>query len=210
MKYLKNNAQPRTLTIYQQRRTEYFGEASKGKFIKYRIDIAMHREIKPLDERDRDGIDQIAIESNLPKNEKIVISYKNGKYSSEQRKNINYSFTVIHYPHIIGFKEGVGMRDEREYNFLVGNITEVENDNDAEIAMKTFGFLDEVDEKGKIILENPNKPKKDDKFIVDLKNYPKRFEDVETFPAIKKQMAPTPVFKSGSEILTTHAEERNE
>jgi len=163
MKYLKNNAKPQIIVIKQQKRLEYFEKAKNGKFVRYLIWIAMHplgtRSYSGLDKEDL--VDQYVLKYNLPQNEKLIINHKSDgfvkdyRYTSEQRRPINYSFSVEHYPHIVDFKIGNDKTDEVRYDLLVDTITPVESDEDAETLMKCFPFIDEVNEKGETIRENP-------------------------------------------------------
>lgn len=214
MKYLKNNAEPQTLTIYNQRSIEYYEEAQKGKFVKRRIDIAMHREgrsfIKNDPVRDPHRIDEFAIKHNLSKFNKLLIHYKNDRFvqgpNNPDLKPVSFSFTVVHYPHIVGFKRGEGIEDEREYNLLVGEVVKVENDFDAEDIIKTYHFVDEVNEKGEIIMENPYRTEYKP-MEVDIAKVPKSYEERTNLPGMKQGTAAKPIFKESSEATQNEGEE---
>ena len=171
MKYLKNNSKPQKITVRQQRKIEYFGPAVKGRFTRHLLYIAMHpvgfRSGGELLKDDPDGIDQKVLRENLPMNEKIIISHKGEnlnssafdvrdyRYTSEQRRPLNYTFDVEHYSHIVGFPLGADRMDERRYTLLVGDIVKFESDGDADEIMQRYPFVDEVNEKGEIIKSNP-------------------------------------------------------
>uniref|UniRef100_A0A6H1ZKT2 Uncharacterized protein n=1 Tax=viral metagenome TaxID=1070528 RepID=A0A6H1ZKT2_9ZZZZ len=164
MKYLINNSKPEVIVINQQKVIEYFTEAKKGKFTRYLIWIAMHpvgmRSDSGLDPEDQ--IDQYVVRYNLPPSEKLIINHKSEgfvkdyRYTSEQRRNINYTFSVEHYKHIVKFIIGTDQTDQRRYDLLVGVPTPIENDSDAKILTDRFYFVDECNEKGEITNPNPN------------------------------------------------------
>lgn len=197
MKYLKNNAQPQKITVYQQRKIEYFAEAKKGKFTRYLIYIAMHpvgTRGGQLDPEDPDGIDQVVLKYNLPQNEKIIINHKSEntttasfnprdyRYTSEQRRPVHYRFDVFHHPHIVNCTFGMDRTDERRYDLLVGEVVPIEDDYDADLIMEKYYCVDEVNEKGEVIQANPNPEKLGiDKEPMDTrgKQLPPRWEEVD-------------------------------
>lgn len=173
---LVNNATPYAITIYQDQVYSYFTKADRGKFWEYRILVAMKR--PEID--DFEKVDNLETNENLKWIRNTLIQYDKGlgalqkvfirfrrengkgslrdfKYVDEKRVSVDESYTVLHYPHIIGFKRGTSMRDEKEYNILVNSDgsklapTQIENSIHADDLLKTYDFCDEVDEKGVII-----------------------------------------------------------
>ena len=169
MKLIQNNGKPRAVTIYQDQIYDYMTKATSGKFQEYRIVVAMKRpdmdffdkednlEVNPILKWTRNLL--VKYNKGLTEMEKIYIRFRrdnaNGdfKYVDEKRVDNNDSYTVENYPHIIGFKRGNDMKDEKEYNILVGQTAEIDNDIYAEEMMKTFGFIDSVNGKGEINTE---------------------------------------------------------
>ncbi len=176
VRLLVNNATPYAITIYQNQIYSYFTKADRGKFWEYRVLVAMKRpELDTLEKPDNLETNEnlkwirntfIQYDKGLGALEKIFIRFrrenaKGGindfKYVDEKRVGVSGSYTVLHYPHVIGFKRGTSMRDEKEYNILVNSDgsklapTKIENDAHADDLLETFGFVDEVDEKGVIV-----------------------------------------------------------
>jgi hypothetical protein len=197
MKYLKNNAKPQTITINQQKRIEYFGEAKRGRFTRYLIQIAMHpvgnRQGGALTEDPEDPdyeIDNYVKEYNLPQAEKLIINYKSNnntsaqfnrrdyRYTSEQRRPIHYTFDVTHYPHIVDFRLGSGRQDERVFNLLVGDVVQIESEADMKEIMRRFPYVDEVNEKGEVIQENPYAKKIESEFDPRGRTTPTQYENI--------------------------------
>ena len=211
MKYLINNSKPETIIVNQQREIEYFTESKNGKFIRHRLWIAMHpvgaRSDNSLDEKNK--IDQYVIRYNLPPQEKLIINYKSDgfvkdyRYTSEQRRDVNYTFPVEHYKHIVDFRIGNDITNQRRYDLLVGAITKVENDLDAETIMKQYGFVDECNEKGETIKSNPIMDKIDkEPMNTEGRKLPTQWENVPREDFVKKfnsKDAPKMEYKKGEE-----------
>ena len=188
MKLLKNNGTPYVKTISVGRQNTYFTKATKGKFKECLVTVGVHRP---------EAVDPELEEFNIKKNEKIFLYSKREQAKGEwvvdrsrgdngiKIAKISDSFTVTHYPHIVGVKIGTSKYDEREYNVLSGQVLEVE-DADADILFKQFGSLDEVDDKGEVIVQNRwqrDKKEYDDKKKISSSELaikvPKKFEEVD-------------------------------
>jgi len=119
-----------------------------------------------------------AKEVGLSKDRKSQTYYRNGRFESEVRKEIGHSFSIMNYPHILDYPYGISNRDERLYTIRVGEMTEFSNEGDFMILLKAYHFLDEVNQKGEIIQENPYRAKKGEQ--IDLTKYPTSFVEVST------------------------------
>jgi len=157
MKYLKNNGLPTKVTIYNDRERVYKDrvEDNKGTFNMWKIQVIMWRGEGPMEAENAD-----AKKFSVGRGEKLIRRYrsrdggKNFSYVDERRAQMNHSFQVDDYPHIVGFKIGNNVSDEREYNILCGQTAKIENDDDAKTILDKWGFVDEVDDKGKVIWQN--------------------------------------------------------
>lgn len=144
MRYLKNNGVPSKINIYVQGIVKYFNKEGEHKMIRL---IKWGNPDNETDESNKE-----ARELMIPKNKKAVIyhSFKNGRWveDNEERRDVGYSFIVWNFPHVLDIPVGNSARDERRYSIKVGEIAEVENEEDADQLMRTYWFLDEVDQQG--------------------------------------------------------------
>lgn len=147
MRYLKNNGKPSKFTVNEQTKVGYVNKAGERKEIR----IVMWRDpnIKAVENIE-------AQELMLSKTKKAILRYKirpDGRREEEDdsRKDVGYSQVITNFPHILKYTCGTSFKDEREYNIMVGEIAEIENHDDAERVLKTFHFVDEVDQKGEVV-----------------------------------------------------------
>lgn len=165
--YLKNNARPRTITVYKQRFTDYLDEDGN----KFNIKIICKRE-----HNDDEEVKELK-KFMVADDEKVIIYTKNGKIQERKTYPIDNSFEVMNYPHIIEVHCGLNKFDERIYSIYVGSITEISRADDVETIMKLYHFIDEVDEKGTVIRKNPYLSKDwNKKMVVDMERLPVHYE----------------------------------
>ena len=141
MMLLKNVGVPRRITVYLQKNVKYLDK--KGN--KHEIIIIAYR----------DGdTNEDALKFKLLQEEKMIMYKINEQYTDKRTiVDVDYSFEVIDYPHILNFPIGTNKYNERKYNLYVDEVVKIENDNDGELLVKTIGFLNVVNEKGETIRE---------------------------------------------------------
>ncbi len=165
--YLKNNARPRTITIYKQRFTDYLDEDGN----KWNLKIICQRE-----HNDDDEVKELK-KFMVADDEKVIIFTKNGRIQERKTYPVDNTFEVENYPHVIEVHCGLSKFDERIYSIYVGGITEILRADDIEIIMKLYHFIDEVDEKGAVIRKNPYLSKDwNKKMVVDMAKLPVHYE----------------------------------
>lgn len=156
-KYLKNIGQPSVIRIDQQRSIAWYDENGR----KIRVDVVTS--VEPED------IEMIAKKRQygltIGELQKVYLYFYEDKFKKSVYVDIGHSFRTLSYPHIFGFTCGSNKRDERTYDFPVGQVVRVDNINDAELALERFSFLVEVDEGG-------NPFKKDIPYLKNLKQRP--------------------------------------
>lgn len=181
MRYIKNNGKPSKIVINEQLKQGYVNKKGERK----EIQVVMYRQ--PNNEAVEN---KEAVAMTLREDQKAFIRYKlENDYTVpggirrvlevEERHPIGFSQTIINFPHILGFRQGTSHKDERIYQILVGEIARFENEADAEACLKAFHFVDEVNEKGEPVQENPYKPAPSQKASL-TKKMPTSFEEVDT------------------------------
>ena len=176
--YLKHCGEPQEITITEQRFTNFRGEAEDGKFHSYKVVVGMHRS----DNRDPDPEH---FELKLANNQKVVILYEDGEVLDKKVYPVEMPLTITDYPHIVKFPVGKDKWDAKKYTILCGETVKVENPLHADLLFKRFGFLDKVDEDGKVVHRNRYRDdKKEAEYLkdhreTDLNKIPKAFEEIE-------------------------------
>jgi len=173
MYLLRNNARPRTITVNIQRLTDYLDENGD----KWEVKVSCHRDKEEyyISPEEASELKRFVVGED----EKLMVWYKNGRIHSKQIVPIGNSYEVENYPHVLDFHCGTNKFDERIYNCYVGGACEVSRQDDKEYILKTFHFLDEVDEKGSVIKKNPYLSKDwNKKMDVDLNRIPTRYEEM--------------------------------
>jgi hypothetical protein len=191
--FLKNNSRPRTVTINIQRLTDYLDEDGN----KWEVKVSCHRDkeefyISPEEAKELERF-------KVAEDEKLMIWYKNGRIYSKQVVPVSNTYEVENYPHVLDFHCGKNKYDERIYNIYVGGICEVSRGDDKDYILKIYHFVDEVDEKGTILVKNQYLNKGyDQKMKVDMNRLPDRYEEIPTSsPLIPRQ---NPIEKRSTEI----------
>lgn len=167
--YLKNNARPRTITIYKQRFTDYLDEDGN----KWNLKIICQREHN--DDEELKELKKFMVADD----EKVIIFTKNGRIQERKTYPVDSTFEVKNYPHVIEVHCGLSKFDERIYSIYVGGITEILRADDVDTIMKLYHFIDEVDGKGAVINKNPHLSKDwNKKMVVDMDRLPVHYENI--------------------------------
>jgi len=80
--------------------------------------------------------------------QKAYLYFYDGKFKKSVLVDGGHTFSTLSYPHIIDFKCGQNLRNQRAYDFPVEKVVRVDNSDDADILLERFSFLIETDEGG--------------------------------------------------------------
>lgn len=181
IRYLRNDGDPKRELIDIQRHWHWMDEKGKKRV----IEIIMRRD--ESDAREKRLADQL----RLTVGEKAVLYFQPDGSIVKKVLDENQTFTVENWPHILGVVYGDGegeLSKRRRYRILVGEIVKITNEKDYNKLWKTFGFLNEVDEDGKIIRENVFEEEKKNPSQKTKKPYPNTFGEASDAD-FKKSMA---------------------
>lgn len=166
VKYLKNVGEPKLKTIDSALKNSW--TTIDG--VKYNVMVIWpinRNNDLPWEEKNDSQEAKLAKQLQLKASEKAYV-YFDPNYGTgvpekgwskilyiKQGVAINHSFTVQDYPHIIDHPVGLGgTSGERLYTAKVGQTVKVSHQGDFKKLWTTFGYLDEVNEKGETIKEN--------------------------------------------------------
>lgn len=175
--YLRNNGQPAVKTIYMQRYDSWKQKDGTRRIVE--VVIANRNGAQ-------EGNDESlkASQLRLTDFQKAIIYYeddgripaeiyRDGHVFKTELRDVDFSMTVEDYPHILKYTLGAPgqMGEKRRYTIMAGEFAEVNNAMDKDYLLKVFHFLDECDERGKIVRENPNRRRSDTTEKVDTRNF---------------------------------------
>jgi hypothetical protein len=179
MKYLKNSAKPIKITIVEEPFTSYLSKDGN----RCDVIVIMHRKDGEQVLLEKENIGNEFIQNELKKlgdDDKMIMNLVNGEFTGKKTiVALDHTIQITHYPHILNFAVGTSRYNRRVYNLMVGETIGIENERDADVLMKQYGFIDEVDAKGVVIKEGViHNPENIRRIEVDWNKVPKVFEEI--------------------------------
>jgi len=180
--YLQNNGKPYSITIDKQKCIDWYESDGKRKVVE--IIWPRRESLEGPEAKEKRMVKELGI---APSQKALLYYASDARIEPGKPEEVasgrplgkpkimyeDKTFIVTHYPHVINYFAGGKFEEGSSYNIPVAgsdwakklgaDFVKVENDTHAELIMKTFHFIDEVNEDGKIIKSNPWREKEDNK-----------------------------------------------